>query len=82
VTLPLHGLINNAGLGVGLVGPRTRAHRSHVYVLALSVDEWLPYFTEEKVRVSPERDGIRVTFGLFNTIEDVDRFVEVLRRRR
>lgn len=69
-------------LGVDLVGPRTRAHRSHIYVLALPAEEWLPYFTEEKVRVSPERDGIRVSFGLFNTIEDVDQFVEVLRRRR
>jgi selenocysteine lyase/cysteine desulfurase len=69
-------------LGVDLVGPRTREHRSHIYVLALPAEEWLPYFIEEKVRVSPERDGIRVSFGLFNTIEDVDQFVEVLRRRR
>jgi selenocysteine lyase/cysteine desulfurase len=31
--------------------------------------------------VSPERDGIRVSFGLFNTVEDVDRLAEILRRR-
>jgi selenocysteine lyase/cysteine desulfurase len=50
-------------------------------VLDLPADEWLPYFVDEKVRVSPERDGIRVSFGLFNTIEDVDRLAEILRRR-
>jgi cysteine desulfurase/selenocysteine lyase len=68
-------------LAIGLVGPRTRQHRSHIYVLDLPADEWLPYFVDEKVRVSPERDGIRVSFGLFNTVEDVDRLAEILRRR-
>jgi selenocysteine lyase/cysteine desulfurase len=33
------------------------------------------------VRVSPERDGIRVSFGMFNTIADVDRLIELIRRR-
>jgi selenocysteine lyase/cysteine desulfurase len=69
-------------LGVGLIGPRTREHRSHIYVLALPAEEWLPYFAEEKVRVSPERDGVRVSFGLFNTAEDVDQLAEIVRRRR
>ncbi len=68
-------------LGVGLVGPRTRAHRSHIYVLALPAGEWLPYFTEEKVRVSPERDGIRVSFALFNSSDDVDRLAEIISHR-
>jgi selenocysteine lyase/cysteine desulfurase len=68
-------------LGVGLIGPRMRAHRSHIYVLDLPAEAWGKYLAEESVRVSPERDGIRVSFGLFNTAEDVDRLAEVIRRR-
>lgn len=69
-------------LGIRLVGPRARADRSpHIYVLDLPVDEWLDYLTSRQVRVSPERDGIRVSFGLFNIAEDVDRFVRILAER-
>lgn len=67
------------GLGVGLVGPRARADRSpHIYVLDLPVEPWHAFLSSRQVRVSPERDGIRVSFGLFNTIDDVDRFARIL----
>jgi cysteine desulfurase/selenocysteine lyase len=69
-------------LGIGLVGPRARAHRAHIYVLDLPADEWLAYLAQEGVRVSPERDGIRVSFAAFNSADDVDRFAEVVRRRK
>jgi cysteine desulfurase / selenocysteine lyase len=68
-------------LGVELVGPRERAHRSHIYVLALPVDEWMAYFASQRVRVSPERDGIRISFGMFNTLEDVDRVAQLIRKK-
>ncbi|WP_081334906.1 aminotransferase class V-fold PLP-dependent enzyme [Bradyrhizobium elkanii] len=69
-------------LGVGLIGPRQRQHRSpHIYVVGLPATEWLSYFEENSVRVSPERDGIRISFGMFNTIDDVDRLVHLIRRR-
>lgn len=68
-------------LGIGLIGPRTRAHRSHIYVLDLPAKGWLDYFTDEQVRVSPERGGIRISFGLFNTTDDVDRLADIIRRR-
>ena len=71
----------NGKLGIALVGPRSRQHRSHIYVLALPVAEWVDYLSESGVRVSPERDGVRVSFGLFNTIEDVDRLAAILRAR-
>jgi selenocysteine lyase/cysteine desulfurase len=67
-------------LRIGLVGPRDRANRSHIYTLDLPVKEWLAYFTANQVRVSPERDGIRVSFGLFNSIEDVDRLADIIQR--
>lgn len=68
-------------LGVRLVGPRARASRAHIYVMDLPVAEWLDYFSQNQVRVSPERGGIRVSFGLFNTAEDVDQVVSLIRQR-
>jgi selenocysteine lyase/cysteine desulfurase len=69
-------------LGIKLVGPRARPDRSpHIYVLDLPVDAWLDYLVSRQVRVSPERDGIRVSFGLFNTSDDVDRFANILAER-
>ena len=68
-------------LGVCLIGPRTRTHRSHIYVLDLPAEEWLQYFADQKVRVSPERDGIRVSFGLFNSMEDVEQLAKIIEVR-
>jgi selenocysteine lyase/cysteine desulfurase len=69
-------------LGIRLVGPRDRADRSpHIYVLDLPAEEWADYLASRNVRVSPERDGIRISFGLFNTAEDVDRFAQVTAER-
>ncbi|MCS0503301.1 aminotransferase class V-fold PLP-dependent enzyme [Ancylobacter mangrovi] len=68
--------------GVALVGPRARAHRApHIYVAALPAEEWLDYFASRGVRLSPERDGVRISFGMFNTAADVDRFLDVVRER-
>ncbi|MBB4391024.1 aminotransferase class V-fold PLP-dependent enzyme [Bradyrhizobium sp. ERR14] len=69
-------------LGVRLVGPRERKHRApHIYVIALPASDWLGHFEENGVRVSPERDGIRVSLGMFNTATDIDRLIDVIRRR-
>jgi selenocysteine lyase/cysteine desulfurase len=69
-------------LNIRLVGPRDRQHRApHIYVIALSAAEWLGHFEQNGVRVSPERDGIRVSFGMFNTFSDIDRLIDVIRRR-
>jgi selenocysteine lyase/cysteine desulfurase len=69
-------------LDIRLVGPRERQHRApHIYVIALPAAEWLVHFEENDIRVSPERDGIRVSFGMFNTFADVDRLIDVIRRR-
>ena len=67
-------------LGVQLVGPRERGQRSHIYVLALPVDKWADYFARNQVRVSPERGGIRISFAMFNTLEDVDQVAEIIRQ--
>jgi len=67
-------------LGVQLAGPRERTHRApHIYVLALTNPQFLSYFADNNVRVSPERQGIRVSFGMYSTPEDVERFLSVLK---
>lgn len=69
-------------LDIGLVGPRERQHRApHIYVIALPAADWLDYFTQNGIRISPERDGIRISLGMFNTIEDIDRLIEAIRAR-
>ncbi len=67
-------------LGIELVGPRERHYRSHIYVLALEPGPWLAYLAQNNVRVSQVRDGIRVSFAMFNTLQDVDRLADILRR--
>ena len=68
-------------LGIGIVGPRTRKNRSHIYVLNLPGEGWPEYFDSNNVRISPERDGIRISFALFNTTAEVDQLVDIIRRR-
>ncbi|WP_137387687.1 aminotransferase class V-fold PLP-dependent enzyme [Rhodoligotrophos defluvii] len=69
-------------LGIALVGPRHRENRApHIYVAALPAAEWIDFLTEKGVRVSPERDGIRISLGMFNTASDVDRFLDAVRQR-
>ena len=67
--------------GVRIVGPRSRDHRSHIYVLDLPGEGWLEYFAHNQVRVSPERDGIRMSFAMFNTGDEVDQLADIIRRR-
>lgn len=68
-------------LGIGLVGPREREHRSHIYVLDLAEAAWPHYLTEAGVRLSPVRGGLRVSFGIYNNADDVDRLAEIVERR-
>ncbi|WP_328773126.1 aminotransferase class V-fold PLP-dependent enzyme [Streptomyces sp. NBC_00286] len=67
-------------LGIPLVGPRERERRSHIYALALQAPGWPEFLASENVRVSSVRDGIRVSFGLYNSSDDVDLLAGILRR--
>lgn len=68
-------------LGIELVGPRERAGRAHIYVLALPVATWVSYLSQNQVRVSPERGGVRISFSVFNTLEDVDQLLGLMTTR-
>ncbi|MDR5832365.1 aminotransferase class V-fold PLP-dependent enzyme [Caballeronia sp. LP006] len=84
----IYGHVNELGdlllrkldqLGITVVGPRERGKRNHIYVLNLPVTEWADFFARNDVRVSPERGGIRVSLGMFNSVEDVERLISVIR---
>ena len=67
---------------IAMVGPEARAHRApHIYVAALPAGKWLPWFTARNIRVSPERDGIRISLGMFTTEADVDAFLAAVHAR-
>ncbi|UVK50454.1 aminotransferase class V-fold PLP-dependent enzyme [Mesorhizobium sp. AR02] len=69
-------------LNIKLVGPRDRSNRApHIYVAALPADEWIDYFASKDVRVSPERDGVRISLAMFNTGSDIDRVLDVIKER-
>jgi selenocysteine lyase/cysteine desulfurase len=66
-------------LGIELVGPRERRHRApHIYVAGLSAEAWMPHFEAANMRVSPERDGVRISLGMFNTPADIDAILGVI----
>lgn len=65
-------------LDVRLLGPRDRNRRSHILVLDLPAAQWMNFFSGRNVRVSQQRGGVRVSFGLFNTVVDVDRLLEII----
>lgn len=68
-------------LGIALVGPREHEHRSHINVLDLHAG-WAEFLTEANVRVSQVRTGVRISFGIYNTGDDVDRLADILARGR
>lgn len=72
-----------ATLGVGIVGPVSRKyHAPHLYILNLKDLEWWKFFDSRGIKVTPYRLGIRVSFGFYNSLEDVEKLVKVLREGR
>lgn len=67
-------------LGIKLVGPRGRTQRVHIYVLDLPVLEWMEFLNQNQVRVSPERGGVRISFGIFNSLDDVEEVLSILKK--
>lgn len=70
-----------ASLGVGIVGPEDRKfHAPHLYILNLKNPAWVELLQTHGVQVTPYRLGIRVSFGYYNNVADVDKLIEVLRK--
>ena len=60
------------------LGPTNPQHRSSICVFNLPGESWVDYFAKNNISVSGRRGSIRVSFGFYNTFEEIDRFIAVL----
>ncbi|GKT51152.1 uncharacterized protein ColSpa_11333 [Colletotrichum spaethianum] len=68
------------GLGVGVVGPSERErHAPHLHVLRLRDPRWFGHLKAAGIVATRLRTGIRVSFGFYNNLEDVERLMEGIR---
>lgn len=68
-------------LGIDILGPvGHRQHAPHIYTLKLCDPQWAEHFQANNVVVSTFRWGVRVSFGFYNDLEDVMKFIDVLER--
>jgi len=69
-------LINRlAHLGVQVVGSKSARERSpHIYIVELLHPDWQSHFARDHVYVTHYRRGVRVSFGFYNTLRDVEAF--------
>lgn len=66
---------------VKVIGPDERNLRSpQSNVLALESPEWKMFFSKNNVYISQYRCGVRVSFGIYNSKEDIDKFVEIVKK--
>lgn len=68
-------------LGIGIVGPESRSeHAPHLYVMALLDPAWTEHLASEKIQVTLYRLGIRVSFGFYNNLADIQKLIEALEK--
>lgn len=68
-------------INVQVIGPDERHLRSpQSNVLALESPEWKRFFSENNVYISQGRCGVRVSFGIYNTQEDIDKFIAIVKK--
>ncbi|KAM0420407.1 hypothetical protein ACHAPT_011828 [Fusarium lateritium] len=66
-------------IGVELAGPPEPMHHApHLYILKLYGDEWARHFKAHDVAVTCFRWGVRVSFGFYSNLCDVQRLVDVI----
>ncbi|KAK1515875.1 uncharacterized protein CCOS01_13073 [Colletotrichum costaricense] len=65
-----------AELGVGVVGPSERKHHApHLHVLRLQDPRWPERLEAAGIVATKFRIGIRVSFGFYSNLEDVERLM-------
>ena len=70
-----------SGLGIVRLGPSDPARRSSICAFDLPGEGWIEYFAENGIIVSGRLKSVRVSFGFYNTFDEVDRFVSVVKKR-
>lgn len=68
-------------LGVDVVGSRSARERSpHIYIVELLHPDWKSHFEKDHVYVTHYRRGVRVSFGFYNSVQDVEAFARSVSR--
>lgn len=52
----------------------------HSNLVILESPEWSQYFTDNNVMVSRYSAGFRISFGLYNNRQDIDKFIAIVKR--
>jgi selenocysteine lyase/cysteine desulfurase len=60
------------------LGPIEPKRRSTICIFNLPGEGWVEYFVDNGIIVSDRRGSIRISFGLYNTFEEIDQFIAVL----
>jgi selenocysteine lyase/cysteine desulfurase len=63
------------------LGPRDPRRRSSICAFNLAGEGWVEYFAEKGIVVSGRLGSIRVSLGLYNTFEEIDRFIAAIDER-
>ena len=63
---------------IARLGPANPQRRSSICAFAFPGDGWVDYLARNRVVVSGRRGAIRVSLGLYNSFDEIDRFVDVI----
>lgn len=67
-------------IGVTTLGPSEKSCRSsHINAIPLMGTSWKNFFENNKVYVTHNKHGIRVSMGVYNSKEDIDKFIRVIK---
>jgi selenocysteine lyase/cysteine desulfurase len=64
------------------LGPSEPKRRSTICIFNLPGEGWVEYLADNGIIVSDRCGSIRISFGLYNTFEEIDQFIAVLDGRK
>lgn len=67
--------------GIERLGPAAPHRRSSICAFSFPGEGWVEYFARAGIVVSGRRGAIRVSLGLYNSFDEIDKFIAVVDRR-
>src|SRR5579872_295727 len=66
---------------IDVLVPKDQRFRSAICVFNLPGEGWVEYFAANGVVLSSRRGSIRVSFGMYNSFEEIDQFISLIDKR-
>jgi selenocysteine lyase/cysteine desulfurase len=66
---------------IDLLGPKDQRFRSGICVFNLPGDGWVEYFAANGVVLSNRQGSIRISFGMYNSFEEIDHVIALIDKR-